>query len=1051
MRERHAQDPRHGVVARHEVLVPLGVVHEHGQQVAGHAAGDALAQPEARPRLGRRRRLARPHREEPQQLLAVVEAEDGRVVGLDETPGLVRRPREERLQVGERRGLEPEVVERRHLARQVLGRRLALGAAERERELAAERRQQARLLLVERAGAPAHDREHAERVLAGAHGNGELGRRLVVRGLERRREPQRPAQRLGVGRERSRAGLRLEHERPVRARRVERRALVAQVALHPPHGELEQPRAPRDRRHVSHERRQPLEARRLPSLLVEGLAAAQERRDRAGEGRQDLHVAVAEAARLVGRAQQADQLALGHERHEHDGLRLGHEADLLREARVERGRVADVRPAAARRPEAAVLGARHVAERARAVVVQAVDGQRGLHRAAGRVVERDADDRRADQARETLREHAVELGGLGDQRPVAADLVQPRQVARARLRLLAAQRQLVVRRLEPQERPHLQDQGGRVDRLVQEVVGAGLVPAPHGHRVAEGRHHDHRQVRAVGLADPRAGLEAAHARQPDVEQHEVEAACRERVEASLSRLRAVGDVAVEAQQVQQRLADVWVVVDDQDLSHGRKGQFRARSRGRQGAELYFRSSEPSSMYPSSAPRDGLALLAEAFRSRRTGVLVVGEGEGAIHVRLEAGQVMALGPPAREGSAAKEPKASDSVQLRLERVLAEIGMRRSPQTARTPDVSASTPLSSASLRERLIASLAEDVRPVRFDDGAPSPDGLVAVSVATEPLILEAVRQMRHDEAVLNAIGDLDQLLVATIALAEERTLTLTEGYLLSRIDGLHSARQVLELVPLDPGDVERTLLGLLLTGRVETRPAPYPRRVPIAPPAPVAPLFAAPPAAFADTRPPEPTLEEAPPVSQATPETAPDSLATGPTVVPVEDEPPVESEPQAEASHIVAEWTNEDVEAARAAVVESVESAEPVEAAPSAAADEALETQTVTIREFERPVPELIPEADEAPGNEAADTPLEGPTVESSAAETPSPAARCRRRRSRSRVSRRGHRRPTPWSTRRSTRRCSSVVGRCWRSSSRSRSRTTSRCWASSRAATTRR
>ena len=391
------------------------------------------------------------------------------------------------------------------------------------------------------------------------------------------------------------------------------------------------------------------------------------------------------------------------------------------------------------------------------------------------------------------------------------------------------------------------------------------------------------------------------------------------------------------------------------------------------------------MYPSSAPRDGLALLAEAFRSRRTGVLVVGDGEGAIHVRLEAGQVMALGPPAREGSAAKEPKASDSVQLRLERVLAEIGMRRSPQTARTPDVSASTPLSSASLRERLIASLAEDVRPVRFDDGAPSPDGLVAVSVATEPLILEAVRQMRHDEAVLNAIGDLDQLLVATIALAEERTLTLTEGYLLSRIDGLHSARQVLELVPLDPGDVERTLLGLLLTGRVETRPAPYPRRVPIAPPAPVAPLFAAPPAAFADTRPPEPTLEEAPPVSQATPETAPDSLATGPTVVPVEDEPPVESEPQAEASHIVAEWTNEDVEAARAAVVESVESAEPVEAAPSAAADEALETQTVTIREFERPVPELIPEADEAPGNEAADTPLEGPTVESSAAETPSP------------------------------------------------------------------
>ena len=166
-------------------------------------------------------------------------------------------------------------------------------------------------------------------------------------------------------------------------------ALVAEVALHAPHGELEQPRAPRDRRHVAHERRQPLEARGLAPLLVEGLAAAQEGRDRAREGREDLHVAVAEAARLVGRAQQADQLALGDERHEHDRLRLGHDADLLGEARVERRRVADVGPAAARAPEAAVLGTGHVAERLRAVVAQAVDRQRRLHRAGRGVVERD--------------------------------------------------------------------------------------------------------------------------------------------------------------------------------------------------------------------------------------------------------------------------------------------------------------------------------------------------------------------------------------------------------------------------------------------------------------------------------------------------------------------------------------------------------------------------------------------------------------------------------------------------------------------------------------
>ena len=365
------------------------------------------------------------------------------------------------------------------------------------------------------------------------------------------------------------------------------------------------------------------------------------------------------------------------------------------------------------------------------------------------------------------------------------------------------------------------------------------------------------------------------------------------------------DVAVQAQQIQQRLADVWVVVDDQDLGHERKGSFAPVAAGVKAAELYWRLRSPSSMYPTSAPRDGLALLAEAFRSRRTGVLVVGEGQDAIHVRLEAGQVVALGPPAPEAQAAKLPKPSDSVHLRLERVLAEIGMRKPTEAPRQPEASTSTPLSSASLRERLIASLAEDVRPVRFDDGAPSPEGVVAVSVVTEPLILEAVRQMRHDEAVLKAIGDLDQLLVATTALADERTLTLTEGYLLSRIDGLASARQVLELVPLDPGDVERTLLGLLLTGRVETRPAPYPRRVPA--PAPVAPPPAAPPLPAAEPPQPEAAHEEAMPVAEAIPEASEEPPWEAPVAEPVEEPvtEPAEELPKT-APHIVAEWTRDE-------------------------------------------------------------------------------------------------------------------------------------------------
>jgi len=380
------------------------------------------------------------------------------------------------------------------------------------------------------------------------------------------------------------------------------------------------------------------------------------------------------------------------------------------------------------------------------------------------------------------------------------------------------------------------------------------------------------------------------------------------------------------------------------------------------------------MYETSAPRDGLALLAEAFRSRRTGVLVVGEGPDAIHVRLEAGQVVALGPPAPEAQAPKLPKPNDSVHLRLERVLAEIGMRKPTEAPRQPEASTSTPLSSASLRERLIASLAEHVRPVRFDDGAPAPEGVVAVSVVTEPLILEAVRQMRHDEAVLKAIGDLDQLLVATTAFADERTLTLTEGYLLSRIDGLASARQVLELVPLDPGDVERTLLGLLLTGRVETRAAPYPRRLPAS--APLAPRPAASPLPAAEPPQPEAAHEEAMPVAEAISESSEEPPWEAPVAEP--DEEPV-TEPTEELPktdpHVVAEWRRE--ERAEPEVV-----SEPIEPPVAVPVDEAAVTQTVEIRAFVSPV------ADDAVAEDAvAESPAETPTAEYPIAESVASAA----------------------------------------------------------------
>ena len=283
----------------------------------------------------------------------------------------------------------------------------------------------------------------------------------------------------------------------------------------------------------------------------------------------------------------------------------------------------------------------------------------------------------------------------------------------------------------------------------------------------------------------------------------------------------------------------------------------------------------------SPPKGGLALLAEAFRAKRTGTLVLGEQASLLRARLEHGQIVALGPAPAVETLASLPKPNDSVRLRLERVLSEIGMRK---PAASPE-----PAPPASLRDRVIERLGDESAPARFEEGKEPPAGLPAVAVATEPLILEAVRQVRDDDAVRRALGDLERRLLATPALADERTLTLTEGYLLSRIDGTVSAREVLQLVPLDPRETERSLLGLLLTGRVESRPAaavvaeptqPTVAMPAVAMPTVAMPAVAMPDAAMADAVEP-PAVEPGPAQSAAKPldAFAPDPVVAAEEVV----------------------------------------------------------------------------------------------------------------------------------------------------------------------------
>jgi hypothetical protein len=260
------------------------------------------------------------------------------------------------------------------------------------------------------------------------------------------------------------------------------------------------------------------------------------------------------------------------------------------------------------------------------------------------------------------------------------------------------------------------------------------------------------------------------------------------------------------------------------------------------------------------PSPALQLLGEAFRERRGGVLRVGSHEPPLRIVLREGHVEALAPaldpasPAAWQAETPLPRPDDSARIRLERVLAEIGIRPSATPKPRPPRTAEP----VPPRETLLAALAS-ADPASFAEGEPAPADSLPLAGPTEPLILEAVRRL--DDAALGALlGDVEQRLVATTAIAEERTLTLSEGYLLSRIDGATTLREVLQVVPLAPEESERTLLGLLLTGRVECRP-PLPRIVHRH--------------ETSEQPPPEPAADSAPPRDED----------AAPEVVPQDDEP----------------------------------------------------------------------------------------------------------------------------------------------------------------------
>ncbi len=122
-------------------------------------------------------------------------------------------------------------------------------------------------------------------------------------------------------------------------------------------------------------------------------------------------------------------------------------------------------------------------------------------------------------------------------------------------------------------------------------------------------------------------------------------------------------------------------------------------------------------------------------------------------------------------------------------------------------------------------------------------------VSTGQVILEATRRLADPELVRSVLGDTSrELKLSTNPLLHEQNITLTpaEGFVLSRIDGTLSARDVVGLIPLPAEETEHSLFSLLCTGMVgyeggDGVKAPHSRTTapPVTRPAPRAPEAAA--------------------------------------------------------------------------------------------------------------------------------------------------------------------------------------------------------------------
>jgi tetratricopeptide (TPR) repeat protein len=219
----------------------------------------------------------------------------------------------------------------------------------------------------------------------------------------------------------------------------------------------------------------------------------------------------------------------------------------------------------------------------------------------------------------------------------------------------------------------------------------------------------------------------------------------------------------------------------------------------------------------------LVLLARLHRARKTGLVHVLHGETQLVVEVRHGDIAGIEP-----LPVVAPPAPSEDDSELASLLTDAYLGGEPGLLR------------AAVRQVLLDALTWTDASCSYIEGTPMEGGDPPLGLSTEELLREAAHSVADPALIQRALGDTDRPLRLEVdpAALGGVPLTPTEGYILSRVDGRLSAREVLQLVPLDSAEAEKSLFGLLLAGLVDydhravpaapvrPRPRPEPERPP---------------------------------------------------------------------------------------------------------------------------------------------------------------------------------------------------------------------------------